>query len=132
MKRTRFTAPVVLVAALAAVASTAACSNISGKSWAITYEVTGSTDGTLAQATYANSPDRYQDKTEQDSAPAPVGVPWKQPVIISAGQTADVTAHPTGNLTLSCRILLDGTKVLAKATAPAAGAPVTCSVVTGS
>ncbi|GAB3896926.1 hypothetical protein GCM10029964_079030 [Kibdelosporangium lantanae] len=53
-------------------------------------------------------------------------------MVITAGQKAQVTATPTGNLKLTCRILLDGRKVLATATASTAGKPVTCEKVTDS
>lgn len=109
-----------------------ACSNPSGKSWAITYEVTDQNGGTLSDVSYAQSPDRYNDEVKQSTVDGPVGVPWKQEVVVAAGQKAEITAKPTGGLTLTCRILLDGEKELAKATASAAGGPVTCEKVTDS
>lgn len=109
-----------------------ACSNPSGKSWAITYEVSDQGGGTLSEVSWADSPDRYEDKVVQREMAGPVGVPWKQDVVVTAGQKAIVTAKPTGRLRLTCRILLDGTKELAKVTAPAAGDPVTCEKVTDS
>ncbi|MEA5367374.1 hypothetical protein VA596_48140 [Amycolatopsis sp., V23-08] len=120
---------VVLCGALAGVAG---CSNPTGKSWAITYEVTGQDNGTLAKVGYANSPDRYQDEIKQQSVQGPVGVPWKQDVVVAAGQKAEVTATPTGGLTLTCRILLDAEKELARATAPGPGQPVSCAKTTDS
>lgn len=113
-------------------AGLAACSNPTGKSWAITYEVTGKTNGTLAQVGYADSPNRYNDEVKQQSVQGPVGVPWKQDVVVTAGQKAQLTATPTGDVTLTCRILLDGVKELAKATAPGPGQPVRCEKVTDS
>ncbi|MFD9888133.1 hypothetical protein ACFWY9_02235 [Amycolatopsis sp. NPDC059027] len=120
------------VLAVGGLMAVSACSNPIGKSWAITYEVSANADGTLSEASYALSPDRYENKVVQHPVPGPVGVPWKQEVVISAGQKAAVTAMPAKDLTLTCRILLDGTKELAKSTAPAAGAPVTCEKVTDS
>ncbi|MFI5606991.1 hypothetical protein [Amycolatopsis sp. NPDC051903] len=114
--------------ALAAAFGLAGCSNPTGKSWAISYEVTGS--GTTTGITYSQSVDRYQDDSSDHQLTGPLGLPWKQDVIISAGRDAKVTATPTGDATLSCRILLDGSKVLAKASAPAPGKPVTCSKTT--
>jgi hypothetical protein len=92
------------------------CSNPTGKSWASTYEVIGQSSGTLAKVGYANSPDRYQDEITQQTVQGPVGVPWKQDVVVAAGQKAEITATPTGGLTLTCRILLDAQKELARAT----------------
>ena len=120
---------VVLCGALAGVA---ACSNPTGKSWAITYEVTGQTGGTLAKVGYADSPNRYNDEIKQQTVQGPVGVPWKQDVVVSAGQQAAITATPTGGLKLTCRILLDGVKELNRATAAQAGQPVSCAKTTDS
>ncbi|WP_284739994.1 MmpS family transport accessory protein [Amycolatopsis sp. RTGN1] len=120
---------VVLCGALAGVA---ACSNPSGKSWAITYEVTGQNAGTLANVGYADSPNRYNDEIKQQTVQGPVGVPWKQDVVVTAGQKAEITATPTGDLTLTCRILLDAQKELARATAPGPGKPVSCAKTTDS
>ncbi|GLY43277.1 hypothetical protein Amsp01_093000 [Amycolatopsis sp. NBRC 101858] len=120
---------VVLCGALAGVA---ACSNPSGKSWAITYEVTGQSAGTLANVGYADSPNRYDDEIKQQTVQGPVGVPWKQDVVVTAGQKAEITATPTGDLTLTCRILLDAQKELARATAPGPGKPVSCAKTTDS
>lgn len=120
---------VVLCGALVGVAG---CSNPTGKSWAITYEVTGPDNGTLAKVDYANSPNRYQDEIARQSVQGPVGVPWKQDVVVAAGQQAEITATPTGGLTLTCRILLDARQELARATAPGPGQPVSCAKTTGS
>jgi hypothetical protein len=102
------------------------------KSWAITYEVIGQSSGTLAKVGYANSPDRYQDEIAQQTVQGPVGVPWKQDVVVAARQKAEITATPTGGRTLTCRILLDAQKELARATAPGPGQPVSCARTTGS
>lgn len=109
-----------------------ACSNPTGKSWAITYEVTGQRDGTLSHVGYADSPNRYNDEIKQQAVDGPVGVPWKEDVVVTAGQQAQLTATPSGDLTLTCRILLDGVKELAKATAPGPGQPVKCAKTTDS
>ncbi|MBB4683298.1 hypothetical protein [Amycolatopsis jiangsuensis] len=118
--------------AVAAVAGLAACSNPTGKSWAITYEVTADSTASVTEISYGQSPDRYQDKVSQHKMDGPLGLPWKQDVIVSAGKDASVTATPSGAVTLSCRILLDKTKELAKASSPAPGKPVTCKHTTDS
>ncbi|WP_326836098.1 hypothetical protein VSH64_14440 [Amycolatopsis rhabdoformis] len=114
--------------ATAALLGLVACSNPTGKSWAISYEVTG--EGTTTGITYSESVDRYQDDSSQHQLTGPLGLPWKQDVILSAGRDATVTATPTGTATLTCRILLDKQRELAKATSPAPGKPVTCSKTT--
>jgi hypothetical protein len=123
-----------LSATLAAVAllGLAACSNPTGKSWAITYEVTGNGAGALSRITYGQSIDRYQDEVAPHELTGPLGLPWKQDVVVSAGRDASVTATPAAAVTLSCRILLDRSKELAKATAPGPGKPVTCKHTTAS
>ena len=115
-----------------ALVSASACSNPTGKAWAITYEVTDQNGGTLSEVSYAKSPSSFNRETRQSKVDGPVGVPWKEEVVITAGGKAEVTATPSGNMKLTCRILLDGEKELASATAPAAGQPVTCAKVTDS
>jgi hypothetical protein len=112
-------------AILALFAGLTACSNPTGKSWAISYELTAGGSATVTKLAYAESADRYQNDVTQHDLTGPLGLPWKLDVIVSAGQEAKVTATPSGDAALTCRILLDKTKELAKATA-AAGQPVTC------
>ncbi|WP_020660094.1 hypothetical protein [Amycolatopsis benzoatilytica] len=116
--------------AVITLASVCACSNPTGKSWAITYEVTGA--GPVTGISYGESGNRYEDKVASHELTGPLGLPWKQDVVVSAGQPASVTATPSSAAVLTCRILLDKTKELAKATSPAAGEPVTCKHTTDS
>lgn len=102
-------------------------SALTGKAWAITYEVTGSGSADIA---YASSPDRYRIERPHSTTTS-AGVPWQSTVVINAGERAEVTAKPSGDQALTCRILLDDEKVLATATSPAAGQPVTCQQITG-
>jgi hypothetical protein len=118
-------------AILALFAGLTACSNPTGKSWAISYELTAGGSATVTKLAYAESADRYQNDVTQHDLTGPLGLPWKLDVIVSAGQEAKVTATPSGDAALTCRILLDKTKELAKATA-AAGQPVTCAKKTDS
>ncbi|WP_245787269.1 hypothetical protein [Amycolatopsis saalfeldensis] len=118
-------------AILALFAGLTACSNPTGKSWAISYELTAGNSGTVTKLAYAESVDRYQDNVSQHELTGPLGLPWKLDVVVSAGQDAKVTATPSGDVALTCRILLDKTKELAKTTA-AAGQPVTCAKKTDS
>ncbi|HEX7307756.1 hypothetical protein [Lentzea sp.] len=101
-----------------------------GKAWAITYEVSAQPADTAVDVTYAQSPDRNRKETPRSvSASAPL--PWSTDVVINAGEKASVTATPKGGQALSCRVLLDGVKELAAATA-APGQAVTCEAVTAS
>ncbi|QWF77769.1 hypothetical protein [Amycolatopsis sp. CA-230715] len=119
------------VVGLVAAAGLCACTNPSGKSWAITYELSGKAPGeTVTELTYAESNDRYQDEVSDHRLTGPLGLPWKLEVIVSAGRDAAVTATPAGQAVLSCRVLLDGKKELAKATSPGPGQPVKCSKTT--
>ncbi|GGU18275.1 hypothetical protein [Lentzea flava] len=100
-----------------------------GKAWAITYEVTTepAADGPV-RIEYLENPDRYKKQTPQTVTKA-VPVPFTHEVVINAGEKAGVTASPNGDQVASCRILLDGEKVLASAKA-APGQKVTCETVT--
>ncbi|WP_328611482.1 hypothetical protein OG943_20990 [Amycolatopsis sp. NBC_00345] len=118
-------------AILALGAGLTACSNPTGKSWAISYELTTEGSGTVTKLAYNETADRYQDDVAQHDLNGPLGLPWKLDVVVSAGQEAKVTATPSGGAALTCRILLDKTKELAKVTA-AAGQPVTCTKKTDS
>jgi hypothetical protein len=122
---------VLATAILALVGGLTACSNPTGKSWAISYELTTEGSGTVTKLAYAETTDRYQDDVAQHDLTGPLGLPWKLDVVVSAGQEAKVTATPSGAAALTCRILLDKTRELAKVTA-AAGQPVTCAKKTDS
>ncbi|MEU7476790.1 MmpS family transport accessory protein [Lentzea sp. NPDC042327] len=102
-------------------------SEITGKAWSVTYEVTGPGSAPVALR-YTENPD-----TRKRDAPRTVDatgvVPWTTDVVINSGQKAEVTATPSGNEALTCRILLDGERVWASATA-APGQAVTCTKVT--
>lgn len=103
-------------------------SEISGKAWAVTYEVTGQGPAAPVRISYVENPDRYhRDSPKTTSVNG--AVPWKMVVVINSGQQAEVSATPTGNEALTCRILLDGEKVWASSTA-VPGQPVTCTKVT--
>ncbi|ANZ41093.1 hypothetical protein BBK82_39040 [Lentzea guizhouensis] len=102
-------------------------SEISGKAWAVTYEVTGQGNAPV-KISYVENPDRYERDAPQTTSVAGA-LPWSAEVVINSGQQAEVTATPAGNEALSCRILLDGERVWASATA-APGQAVTCTKVT--
>jgi hypothetical protein len=101
---------------------------LTGKAWSITYEITAQPAETLADVTYLESPDRYRKE-----APRPTDLttplPWQYEAVINAGEKAQVSATPKGDQVLTCRVLLDGLKVLASATA-APGQRVNCETIT--
>ncbi|GAB2809271.1 hypothetical protein [Lentzea nigeriaca] len=102
-----------------------------GKAWAITYEVrTEPAVNGLVQVQYLENPDRYKKQTPQ-SVTKNAPVPFTHEVVINYGEKAQVAATPNGDEVLSCRILLDGVKELASATAPR-GQKVTCEATTAS
>ena len=104
---------------------------LTGKAWAITYEVTTEPAAdTPMRIEYLDNPDRYKKESPQVVTKA-VTIPFKEEVVINAGEKAEVSATPNGDQVLTCRILLDGEKVLASATA-APGQKVTCETVTAS
>jgi hypothetical protein len=101
---------------------------LTGKAWAITYEVTAQPADTAVDVTYTESPDRYRKETPR-SVTVSKPLPWQLEVVINAGEKAQVTATPKGDQVLRCRILLDGVKELATATARP-GQKVACEAVT--
>lgn len=103
-------------------------STLTGKAWAITYEVSAQPAETAVDVTYTESPDRYRKETPR-SVTVSKPLPWQFEVVINAGEKAQVTATPKGDQVLRCRILLDGVKELATATARP-GRQVTCEAVT--
>lgn len=101
-----------------------------GKSWAITYEVTTEPAATgPVQVEYLSNSDRHKKESPHVLTRAAI-VPFKLEVIVNAGEKAEIIATPTGDQVLKCRILLDGEKELASATA-APGQKVSCTTVTG-
>ena len=102
---------------------------LTGKAWAITYQVKSQPADTAVDVTYAENPDRYRKETPQ-SVTIGKPLPWQYEVVINAGEKAQVSATPKGDQVLTCRILLDGIKELATATAKP-GQKVTCEAVTG-
>ncbi|MET9626565.1 hypothetical protein ABZX92_03790 [Lentzea sp. NPDC006480] len=101
-----------------------------GKAWAITYEVTTQpAAGAPVQVEYTENPDRNKKESPHVVSKAVAPVPFTTEVIINYGEKAEITATPSGDQVLKCRILLDGVKELATATA-APGQKVSCTAVT--
>ena len=102
-----------------------------GKAWAVTYEVTTEPAADVPmRIEYLENPDRYRKESPHVISKATT-VPFQYEAVINAGEKAEVSATPAGNQVLTCRILLDGLKVLTSATAKP-GEKVTCETVTAS
>ncbi|MET9229109.1 MmpS family transport accessory protein [Lentzea sp. NPDC003310] len=102
---------------------------LTGKAWAITYEVSAEPAETLAEVTYAESATRYRNQRPQ-TVTTEKPLPWQLEVVVNARETAKVSATPRGAQALTCRILLDGVKELAAKTGKP-GETVTCDAALG-
>lgn len=96
-------------------------------SWSLTYEAT-STGGPprAAEVRYRHSDggDRREEKT------GGTRLPWRETVVVDAGEEAWLEVRPAGNGTASCRILLDGERQVASGKSAGPGKPAACRVVT--
>ncbi|MEU7229331.1 hypothetical protein [Streptomyces chrestomyceticus] len=104
---------------------------VRGTSWSLTYEAFATHgDASAAQVRYQHNPDRHElDRSEEETGPVPL--PWKETVNVNRAEVARLEVVPKGNGTVSCRMLLDGRRVVAQACSPAPGRPAVCEVTTG-
>ncbi|WP_090063342.1 hypothetical protein [Lentzea flaviverrucosa] len=102
---------------------------LTGKAWAITYEVSAQPAETLVEVTYSESATRYRKETPR-LVTTEKPLPWTFEVVINAGERAQVSATPKARQVLTCRILLDGVEELTSATGQP-GETVSCDSVTG-
>ena len=141
--RTRRSVRLVAAAVLASsiVFAASGCAFVqrhTGDAWAVTYEVhvdrpTGSTLSDVrveGAARRGDSPKLHKIGTELTTVKDGGGSRWEREVVVLAEQHASVRATPESGATARCRILLDGTREIAKQTSAAPGEPVTCSVHT--
>ncbi|OII31748.1 hypothetical protein BIU98_08345 [Curtobacterium sp. MMLR14_010] len=131
------------VAALAAVTLTlTGCSQLrqqTGDAWAVTYEVSVDAPdaGTLHDVRYLGAEQRGDAATTHTIPTASTrpgaadggAATWTHESIVLAKDPASVRATPPAGQSASCRILLDGTKVIAEEHG-AAGKTVRCRVET--
>ncbi|MEU5896834.1 MULTISPECIES: hypothetical protein [unclassified Streptomyces] len=102
-----------------------------GTSWAVTYEVSATPgEASAAQVRYRYNPNRHKLHGSEVEM-GPVALPWKKAVNVNRAQVARVEVVPEENATVSCRILLDETRVVAQASSPAPGRPAVCEVTAG-
>ncbi len=101
-----------------------------GNAWSITYEA-ASTSGepTAAAIRYRHNPDSFR-QGFRDERQGATRLPWRTEVIVNTGAAARVEVVPAGNGQASCRILLDGVRVVGEGRSPAPGKPAVCQVTT--
>lgn len=103
-----------------------------GNGWYLTYEgrsVRGEDRATAVR--YRYSPDPSETKHRDDQLGS-TKLPWSTKVVVNTGAEARVEVTPAGDGIASCRILLDGVRVVAKGTSPGPGKPAVCDVITSS
>ncbi|MEV5593312.1 hypothetical protein [Streptomyces sp. NPDC052496] len=98
-----------------------------GAAWSLTYEAT-STGGPpeAAEVRYRHS-DSGDEREERAGGKR---LPWRETVVVDAGEEAWVEVRPAGKGTASCRILLDGRRQVASGKSPGPGEPAVCRVTT--
>ncbi|WP_043265611.1 hypothetical protein [Streptomyces sp. CT34] len=100
--------------------------------WYLKYEATSSSGEPQATAVgYRYNPDRSE-PDHKDEQLGPTKLPWSTSVVVNTGKEARVEVTPSGNGTASCRILLDGIRVVAAGKSPGPGKPAVCHVITSS
>ncbi|MEU9123200.1 hypothetical protein AB0C96_25605 [Streptomyces sp. NPDC048506] len=103
-----------------------------GNAWSLTYEAT-SPDGAAQAAalSYQYNPDTFK-PGHKDQRLGTTKLPWRTHVVVNTGKEARVEVTPTGDGVVSCRILLDGIRVVASGKSPGPGKPAVCHVITSS
>ncbi|MFI0907668.1 hypothetical protein ACH4TE_29765 [Streptomyces sioyaensis] len=103
-----------------------------GNAWYLTYEarsVRGEARATAVR--YRYDPDQHKAK-HRDEQLGSTKLPWSTKVVVNTGAEARVEVTPAGDGVASCRILLDGVRVVAQGTSPGPGKPAVCDVITSS
>nr|WSX48132.1 DUF1579 domain-containing protein [Streptomyces sp. NBC_00974] len=103
-----------------------------GKAWAITYKAEASGSGTYT-AEYQDTEGRYPwQKTDlRQHAEAGLSGTWRQDVVIVDGKKARMSVTPAKGSVATCKIFLDGRRLLAEGTSPAPGKPAVCETAIG-
>ncbi|WP_313810535.1 hypothetical protein [Glutamicibacter sp.] len=139
-----FKSAVVSSAALALVIGATGCGAVkdfqksTSDAWSVTYEVSvsGGDTSTISDVTYLEAEKRGEDSVEKTSASEATttdaktkAATWSTEAIVTAEKKAAVSATPAKGTTATCKILLDGVKEIASATAKP-GERVECSADT--
>ncbi|MFE1775585.1 hypothetical protein [Streptomyces sp. NPDC059008] len=103
-----------------------------GNAWYLTYEAASvRSEAQAATVSYQYNPDSFKPDYKNERL-ARTKLPWSTKVVVNTGKEARVAVTPTGDGLASCRILLDGVRVVASAKSPGPGKPAVCNVVTSS
>ncbi|WP_269859087.1 hypothetical protein [Streptomyces sp. RPT161] len=103
-----------------------------GNAWNLTYEAAAvSGDPRAAAVRYRHNPDSFR-KDFRDERLGATRLPWHTEANINTGAVARMEVAPAGEGQVSCRILLDGVRVVAEGRSPAPGEPAVCEVTTSS
>ncbi|MGD3108985.1 hypothetical protein [Streptomyces sp. YGL11-2] len=100
--------------------------------WYLKYEATSSGGEPQAAAlSFRRNPDSSK-PDYRDERLGSTKLPWSTNVVVNTGKEARVEVTPSGNGTATCRILLDGIRVVASGKSPGPGKPAVCHVITSS
>lgn len=135
----RFLAAGAIAAAITLIGT--GCSVIqqqAGDAWAVTYEVSVDQPSRARLADVrvegakrrGDAPEVHELGTVQTSTATASGSRWMHVSVVLAEQRAFVTATPGAGATATCRIMLDGKRVIETQTSPAPGKAVSCTTTT--
>ncbi|MFB7630295.1 hypothetical protein ACFC0M_05015 [Streptomyces sp. NPDC056149] len=103
-----------------------------GNAWSLTYQAAAVGGGGHATTVrYRVDPDRYE-RNHRIERVGRTPLPWSKQALVTTGELARVEVEPEGDTVATCRILLDGVRVVAEGRSPAPGRPAVCQVKTSS
>ncbi|MFJ9615985.1 hypothetical protein [Streptomyces noursei] len=103
-----------------------------GNAWSLTYQgdaVGG--QGSALTIRYRFNPDSFKPAHRIEQL-GRTHLPWSVHALVNTGEVARVEVEPEGDTVATCRILLDGVRVVAQGKSPAPGRPAVCDVRTSS
>ncbi|MFK0292517.1 hypothetical protein ACIQU6_18840 [Streptomyces sp. NPDC090442] len=103
-----------------------------GNAWALTYQAGAVGGGGHATTVrYRYNPDSFE-RAHHIERLGRTPLPWSEHVLVNTGELAWVEVEPEGDTVATCRILLDGIRVVAEGRSPSPGRPAVCQVTTSS
>ncbi|MER6046049.1 hypothetical protein ACH4VR_12245 [Streptomyces sp. NPDC020883] len=103
-----------------------------GNAWDLVYEGNAvSGDARAVTVRYRHNPDRFKSEYKDEQV-GTTPLPWRKEALVNTGQVARVVIEPEPGTVASCRILLDGVRVVAQGKSPVPGRPAVCQVTTSS
>ncbi|MFE6685092.1 hypothetical protein ACFVFQ_01305 [Streptomyces sp. NPDC057743] len=105
-----------------------------GNAWDLTYQagaVGGGGGGQAATVRYRFNPDSFE-RAHRIEQVGRAPLPWSKQALVNTGELARVEVEPEGDAIATCRILLDGVRVVAEGRSPSPGRPAACQVTTSS